>query len=66
MTVQGFICVVDVSRSQTRSLEAQLDFVNKVLSTLMKTKKPIVVAASKMDEGSDAVILVSVNNNYLM
>lgn len=59
VSVDGFICVVDVSRSQTRTLEGQLDFVGKVLSALMKTKKPIVVAASKMDEGSDAVLLVS-------
>lgn len=60
INVDGFICVVDVSRSQTRTLESQLEFVSKILSTLIKTKKPIVIAASKMDEGSEAVILVSI------
>lgn len=63
VAVDGFICTFDVSRSQTRTLESQLDFVNKILSMLVKTKKPVVVAATKMDEGSEAVLLVS---SYLL
>ena len=58
VTVDGFICVVDASRSQQRSLESQLEFVNKILLCLMKTKKPVVVVATKMDEGSDAILNV--------
>ncbi|KAF6035132.1 RhoGAPp190 [Bugula neritina] len=58
VAVDGFVCVVDVSRSQDRSLESQLEFLSKILSALVKTKKPIVMAATKMDEGSEAVMLV--------
>lgn len=58
VTVDGFICVIDVSRSQHRSLESQIDIVTKILLALVKTKKPIVVAATKMDEGSDAILQV--------
>ena len=58
VTVDGFICVVDASRSQQRTLESQLEFVNKILLCLMKTKKPVVVVATKMDEGSDAILNV--------
>jgi len=60
VSVDGFICVVDVSRSQPRPMESQLDFVAKILSALSKTKKPVVVAVSKMDEGSDAILQVRV------
>lgn len=59
VAVDGFICVVDASRSQQRPLESQLEFVNKILINLTKTKKPVVVAATKMDEGSDAILMVS-------
>lgn len=58
VAVDGFVCVMDVSRSQQRLLEGQLDFINKILLSLIKTKKPIVMAATKMDEGSDAVLQV--------
>ena len=58
VTVDGFICVVDASRSQQRTLESQLEFVNKILLCLVKTKKPVVVVATKMDEGSDAILNV--------
>ena len=57
--VDGFVCVVDVSKSQPRSPETQLDFVTKILTALAKTKKPIVIATNKMDEGSDVMLQVS-------
>ena len=50
--------MVDASRSQQRTLESQLEFVNKILLCLVKTKKPVVVVATKMDEGSDAILNV--------
>lgn len=62
VTVDGFVCVVDVSRSQKRSLEGQMEFINKILLSLIKTKKPIVMAATKMDEGSDAILQVYLGN----
>lgn len=59
VAVDGFVCVVDVSKSQPRTPETQLDFVTKILLALTKTKRPIVIAANKMDEGSDVMLQVS-------
>ncbi|GAB6029022.1 hypothetical protein CHUAL_004810 [Chamberlinius hualienensis] len=53
INVDGFLCVFDVSQVQNRSLEKQLESVTNILNNLVRTKKPIVLATTKSDEGCD-------------
>lgn len=47
LTIDGFLCLIDVSRSL---LENQSAFVTSVLQNLSKTKKPILLVTTKNDE----------------
>ena len=49
-SVDGFLCVFDVSRVANRSIELQVEHTFYILSQLIKTKKPIVIATTKNDE----------------
>ena len=51
--VDGFVCVYDVSEIQGRTLEKNVEHTALILSSLLKTKKPIVLATTKQDEGND-------------
>ena len=69
VNIDGFLVVFDVSLVPNRTLEKQVDtliFFNKnltnifqvdttaqILNSLLKTKKPIVVATTKNDEGNE-------------
>lgn len=52
-TVDGFICCFDVSVIQGRTLDSAIEQTAIILSCLMKTKKPIVVASTKNDESNE-------------
>lgn len=54
--VDGFVCVFDVSHIQERSIERQIDFTALVLSQLLKTKKPVVLATTKNDESNELYV----------
>lgn len=54
--VDGFICIMDVSEIQGRSLERNIEQSAVILGNLMKTKKPVVVATTKNDEASDMIV----------
>lgn len=54
--VDGFVCIFDVSEIQGRSLEKSVEMTALILSNLMKTKKPVVLATTKQDEGSEIYI----------
>jgi 50S ribosomal subunit-associated GTPase HflX len=54
--VDGFICVFDVSMVPSRPIERQLEYTANILANLVKSKKPIVLATTKMDEAFDGFI----------
>ncbi|XP_023343055.1 rho GTPase-activating protein 190 isoform X4 [Eurytemora carolleeae] len=54
--IDGFICVFDVSLVPNRTLERQVEMTAQILNSLLKTKKPIVLATTKNDEGNDTFV----------
>ncbi|XP_075678056.1 rho GTPase-activating protein 190 isoform X2 [Dermatophagoides pteronyssinus] len=54
--VDGFICVFDVSQIQGRSIERQIELTALILNSLLKTKKPVVLATTKNDEYSERYV----------
>ncbi|XP_038154503.1 rho GTPase-activating protein 35 [Cyprinodon tularosa] len=56
LIVDGFLLVVDVSRGMNRSFEDQMKFVGNLHNQLAKTKKPVVLALTKCDEGVERYI----------
>ncbi|KAJ0009210.1 hypothetical protein NQD34_016625 [Periophthalmus magnuspinnatus] len=53
LNIDGFILCIDVSKGCNRKFDDQMKFVNSLYSQIAKTKKPIVVAATKCDECVD-------------
>ena len=56
LSIDGFICVFDVSIVPSRSIEKQVDFCGAILNNILKTKKPVVVVTTKNDESNDLYI----------
>ncbi|XP_062328584.1 rho GTPase-activating protein 35 isoform X1 [Osmerus eperlanus] len=56
LQVDGFLLCVDVSRGMNRSFEDQMKFVTNLYNQLAKTKKPVVLALTKCDEGVERYI----------
>ncbi|XP_037027323.1 rho GTPase-activating protein 190 isoform X6 [Bradysia coprophila] len=56
LTIDGFICVFDVSQVPNRSLEKQVEFVNNIITTAMKNKKPVLLVTTKNDEANEMYI----------
>jgi hypothetical protein len=50
--VDGFLCVFDVSLVPNRVPEKQTEFVAQILMNIIKSKKPVVIVATKCDEVS--------------
>jgi 50S ribosomal subunit-associated GTPase HflX len=48
--VDGFLCVFDVSLVPNRVPEKQTEFVAQILMNIIKSKKPVVIVATKCDE----------------
>ncbi|XP_043929817.1 LOW QUALITY PROTEIN: rho GTPase-activating protein 5 [Protopterus annectens] len=53
LNIDGFVLCIDVSQGCNRKFDDQLKFVNNLFTHLGKTKKPVVVAATKCDECVD-------------
>uniref|UniRef100_UPI00398E596B rho GTPase-activating protein 5 isoform X1 n=1 Tax=Pristiophorus japonicus TaxID=55135 RepID=UPI00398E596B len=53
LTIDGFLLCIDVSKGCNRKFDDQLKFVNNLAAQLAKTKKPVVIAATKCDECVD-------------
>ena len=51
--VDGFLCVFDVSLVPNRVPEKQTEFVAQILMNLVRTKKPVVLVATKCDEANE-------------
>lgn len=56
LIVDGFLLSIDVSRGMNRSFEDQMKFVGNLYNQLAKTKKPVVLALTKCDEGVERYI----------
>ncbi|KAF7494802.1 Rho GTPase-activating protein [Sarcoptes scabiei] len=54
--VDGFVCVFDVSEIQGKSIARQIELIASILGSLLKTKKPVVLATTKNDESSDLYV----------
>ena len=54
--VDGFICVYDVSAVPNRIPEKQTEFCSQILLNIAKTKKPVVVVATKCDEANEILV----------
>ncbi|KAK1893630.1 Rho GTPase-activating protein 5 [Dissostichus eleginoides] len=53
LNIDGFVLCIDISKGCNRKFEDQMKFVNSVYSQIVKSKKPIVIAATKCDEYVD-------------
>ncbi|KAM6973651.1 rho GTPase-activating protein 5 isoform 1-T2 [Aplochiton taeniatus] len=50
LNIDGFILCIDVSKGCNRKFDDQMKFVNCLYTQLAKSKKPVVIAATKCDE----------------
>ncbi|KAJ6667337.1 hypothetical protein lerEdw1_017315 [Lerista edwardsae] len=50
LSIDGFLLCIDVSQGCNRKFDDQLKFVNNLYIQLSKSKKPIIIAATKCDE----------------
>ena len=50
ISIDGFICVFDVSDVAQRPVSKQAEYVSYIMTQLAKTKKPMVLATTKNDE----------------
>ncbi|XP_061843675.1 rho GTPase-activating protein 5 [Nerophis lumbriciformis] len=50
LNIDGFVLCIDVSKGCNRRFDDQMKFVNSLYSQIVKSKKPVVVAATKCDE----------------
>lgn len=53
LNVDGFVCVYDVSHVPGRPADKQAEFAATLLQTLVRTRKPVVLAATKTDEACE-------------
>lgn len=56
LSIDGFICLFDVSQVPNRSLEKQIDFVHNIIGQILKNKKPVVLVTTKNDEANELYI----------
>ena len=56
VNIDGFLVVFDVSLVPNRTLERQVETTAGILNSLLKTKKPVVLATTKNDEGNEIFI----------
>ncbi|KAL1491496.1 hypothetical protein ABEB36_012085 [Hypothenemus hampei] len=56
MSIDGFICVFDVSVVPSRSIEKQVEFCAAILNNIVKTKKPVVMISTKNDEANEIYV----------
>ena len=56
VNIDGFLVVFDVSLVPNRTLEKQVETTAQILNSLLKSKKPIVLATTKNDEGNEIFV----------
>ena len=50
VSIDGFLCLFDVSQVAQRSVEHQVEYTHGILVQLLKTKKPVIFVTTKNDE----------------
>ena len=55
-SVDGFLCVYDVSAVPNRIPEKQTEFCSQILLNIAKVKKPMIVVATKCDEANEILV----------
>lgn len=53
LSIDGFICVFDVSAVPNRSVEKQVEYVHQIINLILKNKKPVVLVTTKNDEANE-------------
>lgn len=56
MSIDGFLCLFDVSVVPSRTVEKQVEVVANILNNLVKTKKPIVLVTTKNDDANETFV----------
>ena len=56
LSIDGFLCLFDVSVVHQRSFQHQVDHAMHLLQSLVRTKKPIVFVSTKNDAANEAFI----------
>lgn len=56
LSVDGFICVFDVSNCPNRTVETQIEAVSQILSACQKSKKPILIVTTKNDDRNENLV----------
>ncbi|XP_008482595.1 rho GTPase-activating protein 190 [Diaphorina citri] len=56
ISIDGFLCLFDVSVVPSRTVEKQVEVVANILNNLVKTKKPIVVVTTKNDDANETFV----------
>ncbi|XP_054279717.1 rho GTPase-activating protein 190 isoform X3 [Macrosteles quadrilineatus] len=56
ISIDGFLCVFDVSVVPSRTLEKQVEIVTLILNNIMKTKKPVVLVTTKNDDANETYV----------
>nr|XP_018903141.1 PREDICTED: rho GTPase-activating protein 190 isoform X3 [Bemisia tabaci] len=56
ISIDGFLCLFDVSEVPSRSIEKQVEFSAGILNNLIKTKKPIVLVTTKNDDANELFV----------
>lgn len=54
--VDGFLCIYDVSAVPNRIPEKQTEFCSQILMNIAKSKKPMIVVATKCDEANEILV----------
>lgn len=53
VSVDGFVCVFDVSQVPNRSLDRMVDLTAAILTNCVRTKRPVVLVTTKNDEANE-------------
>lgn len=53
LTMDGFLCLFDVSSVPKRPPDRQAEYVALILNNVLKTKKPVILVTTKQDESCD-------------
>ncbi len=56
LSIDGFLCLFDVSVVNQRPFERQLEYTSLILQNLIKTKKPVVFVTTKNDRANELYV----------
>lgn len=56
LTIDAYVCVFDVSPVPNRSVEKQVEYVQNIINTVLKNKKPIMLVTTKNDEANELFV----------